>query len=60
LFAELIQSRTYPTIGTRGAVIRLCWSVAGVAIDRAVERLFLETMVPSEFDLSLAVEREVQ
>jgi hypothetical protein len=38
----------------------ICWSVAGPPIDRAVEQLFLETMVPSELDLSLAVEREVQ
>ena len=37
-----------------------CWSVAGPPIDRAVERLFLETMVPSELDLSIAVEGEVQ
>ena len=37
-----------------------CWSVAGRAIDRAVEQLFLETMVPDELDLSLAVEGEVQ
>lgn len=37
----------------------LCWSVPGTSIDRAVERLFLETMVPSELELSLAVEREV-
>jgi uncharacterized protein YndB with AHSA1/START domain len=37
-----------------------CWSVAGAAIDRAVERLFLQAMIPSEIDLSLAVEREVQ
>ena len=37
-----------------------CWSVPGPPIDRAVEQLFLETMVPSELDLSLAVEREVQ
>jgi len=38
---------------------RLCWSVPGPTIDRAVEQLFLETMVPSELELSLAVEREV-
>jgi hypothetical protein len=38
---------------------RACWSVAGPPIDRAVERLFLQTMVPSEIELSLAVEREV-
>jgi len=38
---------------------RLCWSVAGASIDRAVEKLFLQTMVPEELELSLAVEREV-
>lgn len=37
-----------------------CWSVAGLALDRAVEDLFLKTMVPSELDLSLAVEREAE
>jgi hypothetical protein len=31
----------------------------GRAIDRAVEELFLDTMVPHELELSLAVEREV-
>lgn len=38
---------------------RLCWSVAGASIDRAVEALFLRTIVPEELELSLAVEREV-
>lgn len=38
---------------------RLCWSVAGRSIDRAVETIFLQTMVPDEIELSLAVEREV-
>lgn len=38
----------------------LCWTVPGPAIDRAVERFFLDTMVPSELDLSLAVDREVE
>jgi hypothetical protein len=33
--------------------------VAGARIDRAVEELFLQTMVPSELELSLAVEQEV-
>jgi DNA invertase Pin-like site-specific DNA recombinase len=37
----------------------LCWSVSGTAIDRAVEQLFLETVVPSEVELSLAVATEV-
>jgi DNA invertase Pin-like site-specific DNA recombinase len=36
----------------------ICWSVMGEPIDRAVEDLFLSTMVPSEVDLSLAVENE--
>ncbi len=36
-----------------------CVSLPGTAIDRAVERLFLDTMVPSELELSLAIEREV-
>ena len=36
-----------------------CWTVAGARIDEAVEQLFLETMVPSELELSLAVEQEV-
>jgi hypothetical protein len=37
-----------------------CWSVSGPPIDRAVERLFLDTLVPGELELSLAVEREVE
>jgi len=36
----------------------ICWSVMGEMIDRVVEDLFLSTMVPSEIDLSLAVENE--
>jgi hypothetical protein len=51
---------TYACWGEHGKGDALCWSVAGPPIDRAVEQLFLETMVPSELDLSLAVEREVQ
>ena len=38
----------------------ICWSVVGEAIDRDVEQLFLATMVPSEIDLSLAVDQELQ
>jgi DNA invertase Pin-like site-specific DNA recombinase len=37
----------------------ICWSVGGDTIDGTVEGLFLSTMVPSELDLSLAVDREV-
>jgi len=36
----------------------VCWSVAGGRIDEAIEGLFLDTMVPSEIELSLAVEHE--
>lgn len=37
---------------------RSCTTLPGKAIDRAVEQLFLDTMVPSELELSLAVEHE--
>jgi DNA invertase Pin-like site-specific DNA recombinase len=40
-------------------VRRACTMLPGRAIDRAVEQLFLNTMVPQELELSLAVEREV-
>ncbi len=40
-------------------VRRPCTTLPGAAIDRAVERLFLDTMVPDELELSLAVEREL-
>jgi DNA invertase Pin-like site-specific DNA recombinase len=35
-----------------------CWSVLGEQLDAEVESLFLATMVPSEIELSLAVDRE--
>lgn len=38
---------------------RSCVTLPGQAIDRAVEQLFLATMVPGELELSLAVEHEV-
>jgi DNA invertase Pin-like site-specific DNA recombinase len=38
---------------------RPCITLPGKAIDRAVEQRFLETMVPDELELSLAVEHEV-
>ena len=37
-----------------------CWSVPGPPIDAAVEALLLETVVPSELALALAVEQEVE
>ena len=36
-----------------------CWGLAGARIDQAVEQHFLQTMVPNEIDLTLAVEREI-
>ena len=38
----------------------ICWSVSGLSIDTAVEELFLGTMVPSEIELSLAVQQEAE
>lgn len=37
----------------------ICWSTAGPPIDAAVDDLFLQTMVPSELELCLAVEQQV-
>jgi DNA invertase Pin-like site-specific DNA recombinase len=59
-YASRSTSWSYTCWGESGQGEVTCWSVAGTAIDRAVERLFLNAMVPSEIDLSLAVEREVQ
>jgi len=39
--------------------LKKCWTVPASPIDAAIEQLFLETMVPEELELSLAVEREV-
>lgn len=50
----------YECLGDRRRGGAACWSVAGPRVDRAVEGLFLETMVPEEFELSLTVEREVE
>jgi DNA invertase Pin-like site-specific DNA recombinase len=51
---------SYACSGEQRQRLAMCWSVCGETVDRAVEQLFLETMVPSELDLSIAVEREVQ
>lgn len=48
----------YLCVGHRMTEQEICWSVAGETLDLAIEDLFLETMVPSEIDLSLAVEHE--
>ena len=36
-----------------------CWSLPGTPIDNAVEKLWLETVVPNELELCLAVEHQV-
>jgi DNA invertase Pin-like site-specific DNA recombinase len=41
----------------RGA--KACWTVSGAAIDAAVEDLLLRQIIPSELELSLALEQEV-
>ena len=60
-YARGAQERlwTYACHGDRDQGQKGCWSVAGARIDQAVEKLFLQTMAPSELALSLAVEQEV-
>jgi DNA invertase Pin-like site-specific DNA recombinase len=48
----------YLCVGQHMSGGSICWSVTGDMLDTAVEELFLETMTPSEIDLSIAVERE--
>ncbi len=38
---------------------KICWSLVADPVDRSIEKLFLETMVPDELDVSLAVEQQV-
>jgi len=48
----------YVCVGKHMSGQQICWSVSGETTDAAVESLFLETMTPSEIDLSIAVEQE--
>lgn len=50
----------YVCTGDQAKGAPTCWSVKGAVLDRLVEKLFLDTMVPEELELSLAVEREVE
>lgn len=50
---------TYICRGDRDKGQQGCWTVSGGRIDQAVEALFLDTMVPGELELSLAVDHEV-
>jgi hypothetical protein len=49
---------SYICYGKKTTGQNICWSVPGNRVDDAVNDLFLQTVVPSEIDLSLAVERE--
>jgi DNA invertase Pin-like site-specific DNA recombinase len=51
---------SYACRGERDRGQVMCWSVTGVPVDEAVEELFLETMVPSELELCLAIDQEVK
>src|SRR5438876_6753490 len=50
---------TYKCFGELDRGGRVCWIVSGQPIDEAVEDLLLRMILPSELELSLAVEREV-
>jgi DNA invertase Pin-like site-specific DNA recombinase len=50
----------YVCVGDNNHGAKVCWTVSGAAIDAAVEGLFLRTIIPSELELSLAVEHEVK
>ena len=38
----------------------LCWDVSGTVIDRAVEKLFLEVVIPSNVELAFSVARDAE
>lgn len=50
----------YVCFGDRAHGQTRCWSVPGAPLDAAIAGVFLETVVPSEVELALAVEQEVQ
>jgi DNA invertase Pin-like site-specific DNA recombinase len=50
----------YVCAGERDRGGKPCWTVSGAAIDAAVEDLLLSQIIPSELELSLALEREVE
>jgi hypothetical protein len=49
----------YRCRGEHGYGSKQCWTVVAAPLDRAVEELFLRSMVPAELEVCLAVEREV-
>lgn len=50
---------TYVCHGDTDKGGQACWTVSGAAIDAAVEDLLLSQIIPSELELSLALEQEV-
>lgn len=50
---------TYVCSGETDHGGKACWTVSGAAIDAAVEDLLLSQIIPSELELSLALEQEV-
>ncbi len=51
---------SYVCAGENTCGAKVCWTVSGAAIDTAVEELLLRMIIPSELDLTLALEREVE
>jgi len=50
----------YVCLGDRPHGQTRCWSVPGAPLDAAITAVFLDTVVPSEVELALAVEQEAQ
>lgn len=50
----------YVCVGENSRGAKVCWTVSGAAIDAAVEDLLLRMIIPSELDLTLAVEQEIE
>ncbi len=51
---------TYRCAGESSRGAKVCWTVSGSVIDAAVEELLLRMIAPSELELTLAVEQEVE
>jgi len=51
---------TYVCVGENNRGAKVCWTVSGPSIDAAVEDLLLRMIIPSELELTLAVEQEVE
>lgn len=51
---------SYVCIGENSRGAKVCWTVSGLTIDAALEDLLLRMIIPSELELTLAVEQEVQ